>query len=58
MLSKKCIKREKRSTTSIHTADDDEDGEIGVESKFMRHIMMNEHKNAMIITSRVHPGET
>ena len=34
------------------------DGEIGIESKYLRHLMMNEKKKAVLITSRVHPGET
>ena len=34
------------------------DGEIGIESKYLRHLMMNEKKRAVLITSRVHPGET
>ena len=31
--------------------------DIGVESKFQKHLIANHGKNAIIITARVHPGE-
>lgn len=32
--------------------------DIGIESKYERHILMNHNKKAIIITAWVHPGET
>jgi len=32
--------------------------EVGIETRFRTHLMVNAHKKAMVITSRVHPGET
>lgn len=34
------------------------DQDIGIETRFLQHLMIHEHKKAIIITSRVHPGET
>jgi hypothetical protein len=31
--------------------------DIGLESKFQKHLISNHGKKAIIITSRVHPGE-
>ena len=31
--------------------------DIGVESKYQKHLIANHGKKAIIITSRVHPGE-
>jgi hypothetical protein len=32
--------------------------EVGIETKYRHHLLVHAHKKAMIITSRVHPGET
>ena len=41
-----------------NASDCSSDGDYGIETKYSNHLLMNSNKRAMIITSRVHPGET
>jgi len=55
-MSKKDLENKFNELSAKRQKEPDE--EIGIESLYRHYLMMNVNKKAMIITSRVHPGET
>lgn len=58
-LDKKAAKaaNEVENNPEILTRPENAEIDIGIESKFQKHLIAHHGKNAMIITARVHPGE-
>lgn len=49
--------KELENRPELLTKPENAEVDIGVESKFQKHLIANHGKHAIIITARVHPGE-